>query len=289
MIKEKTVSVRWCYQNKQHYVDLGYEFTKYGDYFEAKVEHLTDGSNIKITAICDVCGKETLLKYQIYMNSYKNGNYYSCNECSREKQRKTCLDRYGSETPFGSKEIIEKRKKTCLRKYGTTNYLASEEGKAIIKKTCREKYGVDNIFQKTEYIQSKMIEKYGVDHYFKTQEGKEKYLYGENNPSYNSELTDEERVFKRESVEDRKWRKSVYERDNYTCICCGYDKGRILNAHHLNSHARFPEQRYDVNNGVTLCKHCHREFHNKYGYKNFTKEQFNLFLEEHKEAASTIP
>lgn len=62
------------------------------------------------------------------------------------------------------------------------------------------------------------------------------------------------------------WRSAVLERDNYTCQDCGrqckkYEKG--LAAHHIKSYAKHPELRYDVNNGLTLCRECHMRLHGK--------------------------
>ena len=36
--------------------------------------------------------------------------------------------------------------------------------------------------------------------------------------------------------------------------------------------------RTDVNNGITLCKTCHKEFHDIYGYTNNTKEQLDMYI-----------
>lgn len=55
----------------------------------------------------------------------------------------------------------------------------------------------------------------------------------------------------------KKWRKQVYVRDGYTCKMCGAKKK--LEAHHIKLWAHFPELRFDVNNGITLCKKCHKE------------------------------
>ena len=55
------------------------------------------------------------------------------------------------------------------------------------------------------------------------------------------------------------WRKAVYERDDYTCQECG-TKGS-MQAHHIKSWVGFPELRFDVDNGMTLCKNCHKEKH----------------------------
>ena len=57
------------------------------------------------------------------------------------------------------------------------------------------------------------------------------------------------------------WRTNVFERDNYTCQECGARNGNgkavILNADHIRPFALFPEQRFDIDNGRTLCKPCH--------------------------------
>lgn len=56
------------------------------------------------------------------------------------------------------------------------------------------------------------------------------------------------------------WRKSVYRRDNYTCQDCGVQK-TVLHAHHIKSWKDYPEYRYELDNGVTLCQNCHINTH----------------------------
>jgi len=62
----------------------------------------------------------------------------------------------------------------------------------------------------------------------------------------------------RNSFEYRNWRTSVFERDNYTCVMCGL-VGVYLQADHIKPFAYFPELRFDLDNGRTLCKKCHQE------------------------------
>ena len=70
------------------------------------------------------------------------------------------------------------------------------------------------------------------------------------------------------SAEYKKWRKSVFERDNYTCQDCG--NNGYVEVHHIKSFAHYPELRFDVNNGLVLCKKCHKKTDN-YGIKNRKK------------------
>lgn len=56
------------------------------------------------------------------------------------------------------------------------------------------------------------------------------------------------------------WRKAVYARDNATCQRCG-KKECYVNAHHIRPWALFPADRFDVDNGVTLCVKCHKAVH----------------------------
>ena len=86
----------------------------------------------------------------------------------------------------------------------------------------------------------------------------------------------------RRSMEFSLWRKAVFERDNYTCQRCGARGGNgkavCLHPHHILNFAQYPKLRFIVDNGITLCKNCHIEFHKKYGSKNNTREQLEEFL-----------
>lgn len=63
----------------------------------------------------------------------------------------------------------------------------------------------------------------------------------------------------RNSLEIKLWREAVFKRDNYTCIWCGDNSGGNLNADHIKPFSLFPELRFDINNGRTLCVSCHKK------------------------------
>jgi len=62
------------------------------------------------------------------------------------------------------------------------------------------------------------------------------------------------------------WRRAVLERDGYICQQCGRQckqRERGLAAHHIKPYADYPELRYEVSNGLTLCRQCHMTLHDK--------------------------
>ena len=61
----------------------------------------------------------------------------------------------------------------------------------------------------------------------------------------------------RTSLEYKIWRRAVFERDNYTCVWCG-KKGVYIEADHIKPFAHYPELRFAIDNGRTLCKSCHK-------------------------------
>lgn len=58
------------------------------------------------------------------------------------------------------------------------------------------------------------------------------------------------------------WSRRVKERDGYKCRECGCDNG-TLHSHHIKRWMDYPELRYDVDNGITLCEPCHQKAHGK--------------------------
>lgn len=74
---------------------------------------------------------------------------------------------------------------------------------------------------------------------------------GPNNPN----------LLERRNAKYLDWRTSVFTRDGFTCQHCGDSRGGNLNAHHIKEWSKYPELRFEVSNGLTLCETCHTELH----------------------------
>ena len=61
----------------------------------------------------------------------------------------------------------------------------------------------------------------------------------------------------RSGLQYKQWRSDVFKRDGWTCCTCGIVGGK-LEAHHIKSFTNFPESRFELSNGVTLCIPCHK-------------------------------
>ena len=92
------------------------------------------------------------------------------------------------------------------------------------------------------------------------------FMAGEKNGFWKggvSKLHKTARQLDMQTLEYKLWRTSVFERDNYKCVkCnarCGNGKKIILEADHIKPYAYFPELRYSIDNGRTLCQPCHRK------------------------------
>ena len=95
---------------------------------------------------------------------------------------------------------------------------------------------------------------------------------GSMSPNWRGGLTKEQDKI-RKSAEYKLWRINVFKRDNFTCIWCGY-KGNKLNADHIKPFSLFPELRFVIDNGRTLCVECHKmtdSYLNSYGKNQYSK------------------
>ena len=115
----------------------------------------------------------------------------------------------------------------------------------------------------------------GSKHSKEANEAKSSRQLGSANHRYNPDITDKQRSQYRTRLHDN-WAIEVKELAGYICdICEDTEKSKV--AHHLQAYLAYEESRYEIDNGVCLCRSCHAEFHGKYGTGNNTKEQYVEF------------
>lgn len=91
---------------------------------------------------------------------------------------------------------------------------------------------------------------------------------GENSHFWKGGLTEVSRI-QRNSADYDNWRKSVFDRDCYTCQSCGQLGGKLC-ADHIKEWSLYPALRFDIDNGRTLCFPCHQKTEN-FGYRAYEK------------------
>lgn len=99
---------------------------------------------------------------------------------------------------------------------------------------------------------------------------------GEKSGRWKGGVTSENQRMRR-GLDYRLWRKAIFERDNFSCQKCK-ESGGDLTAHHINNFSEFPELRFSIENGIALCRKCHRAFHKMFGEYNNTREQLEEFM-----------
>lgn len=202
------------------------------------------------------CGNKSLKTRNQFNAIIKNGKKTQCPECARkqrsmkgennpryravvseETRRKIGLANKGK----GRKPTVETIILKCKNCDGdillTESHIKHGEGKYCSKK-CRKEY--ENLYHPYRKNEIKVIQDY------------------------------------RHTPEYKAWRKSIYMRDYYTCQLCGDKTSGNKEAHHLLPKSLYPLLIYDIQNGITLCKECHKLVHNKSKTKKLSKILNNL-------------
>ena len=285
MLLSKYAKVRWNSKTKKHYVNLGYQYTKMNDEFLVKVEDLTHGSRAEVKVKCDYC--ERLYDKRWYRYVYENKNKLihkdACNHCKTLKTKDTVQKIYGCDNVFQLESIKEKIVQTNIQKYGVDNPSKSEIIKNKIKGTNLQKYGCESYTQTDKYkefMKSFCLENYGTLYLPQLEVTHQK---GELSPRWKGGAL-RNGLF-RNTYQYKDWHDEVLSRDNYTCQCCGDRNGNGHNVefhvHHIFNFADNDDKRYDVDNGICLCRDCHYEFHKMYGFRNTTNTQLDYFILNH--------
>jgi hypothetical protein len=81
---------------------------------------------------------------------------------------------------------------------------------------------------------------------------------GSNHPNWKGGITPKNLAIRWSTLMDL-WRRAVFARDGFRCVACGINDHR-LQADHIKPFSLFPLLRFDVSNGRTMCKPCHKEY-----------------------------
>jgi hypothetical protein len=189
------------------------------------------------------CGCKTLIHERD--KQYRVVNYVRNHD--KRKPIDTVLCACGCGTKMDSRKQNSYRKKTFVP--GHQHYLRRLKPiKILCACGCGE--WIDNIRRKKDGKPYKV--KMQIGHMWK----------GEDNHFWQGGITESSKLI-RQSTPYRKWRKAVFQRDNYTCQLCGIrnEKGVgktiELNVDHIKSFSNYPNLRFDIDNGRTLCRPCH--------------------------------
>lgn len=244
----------------------------------------------RIKVECCICGK------YIYKTSYgikRSKHHY----CSLECKSKGISKFYSGNNSPNTKEKIKCNCDYCGVELELNKYRYDKSKHHYCSLECKNKhrsiwYRGDNHkgYSKVKFncetcgketYQSKSWYNSNTHHYCSykcAHKGQSVYYSGENHPCYNPNIKHEDRVNGRFVEGYDKFVTDVYKRDKYSCQCCGDNKGGNLVAHHLNGYSWYEEGRMDINNAITLCNKCHKDFHSIYGYGNNTKQQFKEYM-----------
>ena len=78
-------------------------------------------------------------------------------------------------------------------------------------------------------------------------------MSGPNNPRWQGGYSKSQH----KGIEYNAWRNNIYTRDGFKCKMLNHDCSGKIEAHHILSFTKFPELRYQINNGITLCQAHH--------------------------------
>lgn len=171
---------------------------------------------------------------------------------------------------FGFKHSEESKKKIGLKsignKYNLGRKLSPEHKQKIVKYLKKGNIGlVHSLETRQKMSKAHKGNKYSLG-YKHTKETLEKMRIAHLGLSKGNKCTfwkggiSEKNNLIRSSNEYKIWRVTIFERDKFVCQMPACDHSeRYIQAHHIKRFSDYPELRFDINNGITLCRNCHEK------------------------------
>ena len=144
----------------------------------------------------------------------------------------------GNKFMLGKKFSLEQRKKLSIAHKGLNTWMRGKK----LSKEWRENIGKASLGRPVSYETRKKLSE---------------WQNGDKSKFWKGGIT-KKNLHIRNSIEYKLWRESVFKRDNYLCIWGGKEHGNKLQADHIKPFSFFPELRFAIDNGRTLCVDCHK-------------------------------
>lgn len=180
-IEKKNRKVSYVFERNKDIYGYCLKILNQNDWFEtAENVFIAIAHNIFDVVLCKNCNQPIKVKKAIYgRTNYCCAQCTYHNEAVRNKQKQSCLKKYGTVTPLLNDECKEKTKLTCREKFNNDSFAGSEQYKRRIKspfskeevrqkikETKKRRYGEDYnkvIFEmRRQKIQRLNVERYGV-------------------------------------------------------------------------------------------------------------------------------
>jgi 5-methylcytosine-specific restriction protein A len=174
---------------------------------------------------------------------------------SPETKRRISESLMGNTRSLGyaqSVETLEKKRLSMLGNQHTKGHKLTEEHRRKVSESLKGKTPWNKGKKLSHEIRQKISD--GGKNVKRSEETRKK-MSGENNHNWKGGVTPAN-SHSRLTYEAKAWKSAVLKRDNYTCqICEQY--GGDLHIDHIKQFADYPELRYDIENGRSLCRACH--------------------------------
>ena len=175
-----------------------------------------------------------------------------CQVCKKEikiKPKSKSVAKFCSRDCYYKSMVGKKQKLEDVKKRAESNS-GRRTGKEIICEICgKNKYYYPKVFKEGKGR-------------FCSKECFFKWTRTSDNPNWKGDNYPENKRL-RGSSKYKNWRRLVFKRDNFSCVICGYKSKGVrpsdIHADHIKSWALYPEERFNLDNGRTLCVPCHKK------------------------------
>jgi len=160
----------------------------------------------------------------------------------------------------GKNGKIEYVCKNCRKTFLNHAYRINVGRGKFCSKECRYKFGIPDEMRKqiSETLTGRKIGPHSKEWNEKIRQSQIGLKAGDKHPKWKGGVT-KEYLKERNQGRYSRWRKSVLEVGKYVCANCGDTYN--LDTHHVHGFLKYPELRYEVENGLVLCEPCHYGLH----------------------------